>query len=105
MTVSTTAASDPEGTLLGAVKRRWRGWLRAIHRDLGYLAVGLTVIYALSGLAINHIGTDGWDPNFHSYERERQIPPIAASVPDDVALAQAEAALVEIGRASCRERV
>ena len=38
--MSTTAAPDPEGTLLGAVKRRWRGWLRAIHRDLGYLAVG-----------------------------------------------------------------
>lgn len=91
--MSTTAAPDPEGTLLGAIKRRWRGWLRAIHRDLGYLAVGLTVIYALSGLAINHIGTDGWDPNFHSYERERQIPPIAAGVPDDVALAQAQAAL------------
>jgi len=91
--VSTSAAPDPEGTLLVAIKRRWRGWLRAIHRDLGYLAVGLTVIYALSGLAINHIGTTGWDPNFHSYERERRIPPIAADLPDEAALAQAEAAL------------
>ncbi len=91
--VTTTAAPDPEGTLLATLRRRWRGWLRAMHRDLGYLAVGLTVIYALSGLAINHIGQDGWDPNFHSYERERTIPPIAADVPDEVALAQAEAAL------------
>lgn len=91
--MSTSAASDPEATLLGALRRRWRGWLRAIHRDLGYLAVGLTVIYALSGLAINHIGTDGWDPNFHSYQRERRIAPIAADVADDVALAQARAAL------------
>ena len=41
---------------------RWRPWLRAIHRDVGYLAVGLTVVYAVSGIAVNHI--DDWDPNF-----------------------------------------
>jgi hypothetical protein len=74
-----------------AVKKRWRGWLRAIHRDIGYLAVGLTLIYALSGLAINHI--DDWDPNFVTYQRERDIAPIAADVPDDEAIARARAAL------------
>ncbi len=73
------------------VKKQWRGWLRAIHRDLGYLAVGLTLIYAVSGLAINHI--DDWDPNFVSYERERKIAPIPADLPDDQALAQARQAL------------
>jgi len=73
------------------VKKQWRGWLRAIHRDLGYLAVGLTLIYALSGLAINHI--DDWDPNFISYQRERTIAPIPADVPDDQAVAQARKAL------------
>jgi hypothetical protein len=91
--VSTSAAPDPEGPLLGAIKRRWRGWLRAIHRDVGYLVVGLTVIYAISGLAINHIGTEGFDPNYKSYERERRIEPIGLDVPDDVALARAQAAL------------
>lgn len=39
-----------------------RPWVRAIHRDLGYLAVGLTVVYAVSGLALNHLAD--WDPNF-----------------------------------------
>ena len=34
---------------------RWRPWIRAIHRDVGYFSVGLTFIYALSGLAVNHI--------------------------------------------------
>lgn len=48
------------------LKKRWRAWLRAIHRDIGYLAVGLTFVYALSGLAINHIGE--WDPNFKTVE-------------------------------------
>ena len=49
---------------------RWRPWLRALHRDIGYLAVGLTVVYALSGLAVNHIGD--WDPNFDNYEHTHQ---------------------------------
>jgi len=50
---------------------RWRPWLRATHRDLGYLAVGLTVIYALSGIAVNHI--EDWDPNFNNYEETHQL--------------------------------
>lgn len=82
--------ADPGG--LGAIiKKRWRGWLRAIHRDVGYAAVGLTLIYAVSGLAINHISD--WDPNFKTYERERQIAPIAADVPDDEAFTRARQAL------------
>lgn len=36
--------------------------LRALHRDVGYLLAGLTVVYAVSGLAVNHIGD--FDPNF-----------------------------------------
>ena len=32
-----------------------RPWLRAVHRDAGYFGVGLTLVYALSGLAVNHI--------------------------------------------------
>jgi hypothetical protein len=50
---------------------RLRPWLRALHRDLGYLAVGLTVVYALSGLAVNHIAD--WDPNFDNYEAKHQL--------------------------------
>jgi uncharacterized protein len=50
---------------------RWRPWLRALHRDLGYLAVGLTLVYALSGLAVNHIAD--WDPNFANFEREHVL--------------------------------
>ena len=57
---------------------RWRPWLRALHRDLGYLAVGLTMIYALSGLAVNHIAD--WDPNFENYQRELTV---AAPLPLD----------------------
>lgn len=48
-----------------------RPWLRALHRDIGYLAVGFTFIYALSGLAVNHIAD--WDPNFHQISRVHQL--------------------------------
>ncbi|HEX3762161.1 MAG TPA: PepSY-associated TM helix domain-containing protein [Kofleriaceae bacterium] len=63
-----------------AIRKRWRAWLRAIHRDIGYLAVGFTVIYALSGIAMNHI--EDWDPNFHATEIVLKIPPIPAELSD-----------------------
>lgn len=50
---------------------RARGALRALHRDAGYLAVGLTFVYALSGLAVNHV--EDWDPNFTQVRSEHQI--------------------------------
>lgn len=87
-------ASDEErakGSLGATLRKRWRGWLRAVHRDLGYLAVGLTFIYALSGLAINHL--QDWDPNFTSFSRERKIDPIPAEVPDGEAVARVQKAL------------
>jgi len=48
--------------------------LRAIDREIGYLAVGFTVIYALLGIAMNHI--DDWAPNFHATEITRTIAPV-----------------------------
>jgi hypothetical protein len=51
---------------------RWRPWIRAIHRDVGYFSVGLTFIYALSGLAVNHIAD--WEPNFRQVSRVHQLP-------------------------------
>ncbi|MEM6294337.1 MAG: PepSY-associated TM helix domain-containing protein [Myxococcota bacterium] len=63
------APSDPPAKSAKRKKKfKWRPWLRALHRDLGYLAVGLTFVYALSGLAVNHIAD--WDPNFSNFERE-----------------------------------
>lgn len=44
------------------MKFKWRKWNRAIHRDLGYVFVAMTIIYSLSGIAINHI--NDWNPNY-----------------------------------------
>lgn len=41
---------------------RWRGWNRVLHRTLGYLCAGLTIVYAVSGLAVNHVAD--WNPNY-----------------------------------------
>jgi uncharacterized protein len=82
--------ADAAPGILATIKKRWRGWLRAIHRDFGYLAVGFTIIYALSGLAINHISD--WDPNFTSSERSLTIAPIPAELPDDEAVKRVLAA-------------
>ncbi len=35
---------------------------RATHRDLGYFFTGMTIIYALSGIALNH--RSDWNPNY-----------------------------------------
>ena len=69
----------------GAKKKalKWRAWLRAIHRDVGYLAVGFTIIYALSGIAMNHV--DDWNYNYNASERTLTITP----VPDDATDEQA----------------
>lgn len=59
-----------------------RPWLRALHRDVGYLAVGFTVIYAVSGLSVNHIADLG-DPSFKDVNRthalERRSPGTSTS--------------------------
>jgi hypothetical protein len=34
----------------------------ATHRDIGYFFAGLTVLYAISGVAVNHI--EDWNPNY-----------------------------------------
>jgi hypothetical protein len=68
------------------VKKRWRAWLRAVHRDVGYLAVGFTIIYAMSGIAMNHI--EDWDPNFRASEVQLKITPIPVELSDDEAVAR-----------------
>src|SRR5690606_29557720 len=51
--------------------RPWRLALRGLHRDAGFLAVGLTFIYAISGIALNHI--DDWAPSFVHIARVHEI--------------------------------
>ena len=42
--------------------REFRKVCRTLHRELGFLAVGLTLVYAISGIAVNH--AHHWDANY-----------------------------------------
>lgn len=70
---SKSATANPVEPSPAPKKRRFllRPWIRAIHRDSGYLVVGLTFVYALSGLAVNHIAD--WDPNFRQVEKTHSL--------------------------------
>ena len=66
-----------------AIRIQWRALLRALHRDFGYTVVGLTFVYALSGLAVDHIGD--WDPSFANYEATHELGPLAGESDDAIA--------------------
>jgi len=44
----------------------WRKWNRWLHRKLGYLFFGMTVIYGVSGIALNHGVARHWNPGIVS---------------------------------------
>jgi len=66
-------------------KHNWRWWFHVIHRDLGYLCVGLVVIYAISGIAVNHV--QDWNPSYAVEHVRDNIGPIAESDAGDDATA------------------
>jgi hypothetical protein len=85
-------AATPPAAGAKTKKFQWRVWLRAIHRDVGYTAVGLTLVYAASGLAVNHVAE--WDPNFRNYTRETTV---AVPLPaDDQELARYVGAKLDV---------
>lgn len=43
-------------------KVNWYRLNRSLHRDIGYLCIGLTLVFAISGIAVNHIRD--WNPNY-----------------------------------------
>ncbi|HET7541509.1 MAG TPA: PepSY-associated TM helix domain-containing protein [Polyangiaceae bacterium] len=67
-------AAEPSAPVQRRARRKLnlRPGLRALHRDVGYFAVGLTIVYATSGLAVNHL--KDWDPNFSQVNRTHQLP-------------------------------
>ncbi|NNG15178.1 MAG: hypothetical protein HKM89_01770 [Gemmatimonadales bacterium] len=72
----------------------WRKWNNVLHRDLGYLCAGLTVVYVVSGIAVNHVAD--WNPNYAIERRSVTISPVAGDpLTPNVAVGILEAAGVE----------
>jgi hypothetical protein len=63
---------------------------------MGYLGVGLTLIYALSGLAVNHIAE--WDPNFQNYDRTHELGPLSGSAEEIAKMAADKLGIPEAPR-------
>lgn len=57
----------------------FRRWSRVVHRDLSFFFAGMVLIYAISGIAMNH--RDTINPNFtvklHEYTLSEPLPPKA----------------------------
>ena len=87
--VATTITPTPGKRSAIRSRVQWRALLRALHRDFGYTAVGLTVVYALSGLAVNHIGD--WDPSFENYTAQHELGPLGSADDDAIAKLAARA--------------
>jgi hypothetical protein len=60
-----------------------RRFVIATHRDLGYLFAGLTVIYAISGVAVNHV--HHWNPNYIQETRSHDLGVLPEGSPDELA--------------------
>jgi uncharacterized protein len=52
--------------------------LRTLHRDFGYLVVGITFIYTVSGIALNH-RTD-WNPHYTLVSEDLTLPPSTQTI-------------------------
>ena len=52
----------------------WRKLNNVLHRDLGYLAAGLTLVYAISGVAVNH--RHQWNPSWKVEVETRTFEPV-----------------------------
>jgi hypothetical protein len=63
-------------------RANWRKLNNALHRDVGYLIVGLTIVYAVSGLAVNHRAD--WNPSYRVGKRPLRIQPIHATGRDEI---------------------
>lgn len=60
-----------------------RRWNNALHRDIGYLAFGMTIIYALSGIILNHFKAgDFQHPDYRKQYGEFRVQPPTGGVAD-----------------------
>lgn len=62
---------------------KWRKWNYILHRDIGYLCVGLTLIYAISGIVVNHISSS-FNPSYTIENVSATGPPLPRNTKPDI---------------------
>lgn len=66
----------------------WRKINNVLHRDIGYFCVALTVIYAISGIAVNHV--HHWNPNYKIVRSVETFDPLPVTDRETMAAALIE---------------
>ena len=74
----------------------WRRWNFILHRDIGFLCIGLTLVYAISGVAVNHI--HHWNPSYSVERVETNIGPVTGKPTDSVTIQKILIRLDEKGK-------
>ncbi len=61
----------------------WRRILTVLHRDLGYFFAGVTLLYVVSGILVNH--NDTWSPDYAVTRTELpvELPTFKEEITDD----------------------
>ena len=80
----------------------WRRWNSVLHRDIGFLCIGLTLHYAISGVAVNHIKE--WNPSYSVERVETNIGPVVGNPGDAATALMILARLGEPGKLESRYR-
>lgn len=63
------------------IKRTGINWFklnRALHRDIGYFCIGMTLVFAISGIALNHI--NDWNSNYSVTQKSYNISLVSKDV-------------------------
>lgn len=60
----------------------WQRWNNILHRDLGYLCCALTILYAVSGVAVNHVAD--WNPSYSTRAEEVSVGALAGLDLDEI---------------------
>jgi hypothetical protein len=61
---------------------KWRKWNNILHRDIGYIVAALTLIYGISGIAVNHVAD--WNPSYAHEKELTRIEPIHGHVRGEI---------------------
>jgi hypothetical protein len=62
---------------------KWRKFNFVLHRDIGYLCVGLTLAYTISGITLNHI-SPGFNPSYTIEKSSASVSPLHKGLQPDM---------------------
>ena len=63
---------------------KWRKWNNILHRDIGYTVAALTIVYGVSGIAVNH--TADWNPNYLQEKEAVSLQPVKGETTPEMKL-------------------